>query len=258
MRHDPWEVPESTCYTAAEWEAAQAVEDPSSTQAAAAAAAGAGSSRPGTPALSSGAGPDTSRASTPVLGDPTAGAAAAGGGDAPAAAGAAAGAGAEGDQQRQGAAAAGTGAAAVAAGPPGQQQQQQLSVKGSRSTTWRSKLRVCQSLEPRRITFGKSGIHGWGIFARRPIPADTMVTEFRGQLIRGILADVREAEYRKQVGARGVGGARGLWEGGYRCGSGLYVRQLLLTWGHNIVLVTPGLCLGWSGVTRRCLWCHPL
>lgn len=60
-------------------------------------------------------------------------------------------------------------------------------------------LRVCQALEPKRITFGKSGIHGWGIFARQAIPADTMVTEFRGQLIRGILADVREARYRKQV-----------------------------------------------------------
>jgi hypothetical protein len=128
-------------------------------------------------------------------------AAAGGGSDAAAPA-----AGAEGDQQQQGAAAAGAATAAAAA--PGQQQQ--LAVKGSRSTTWRSKLRVCQTLEPRRITFGKSGIHGWGIFARRPIPADSMVTEFRGQLIRGILADVREAEYRKQVSGTGAGGSAGV------------------------------------------------
>lgn len=89
---------------------------------------------------------------------------------------------------------------------PGPAGQQQLAVKASRSVTWRSKLRVCQALEPKRITFGKSGIHGWGIFARSDIPADTMVTEFRGQLIRGIMADVREAAYRKQVRVVRAGG----------------------------------------------------
>jgi SET domain-containing protein len=86
-----------------------------------------------------------------------------------------------------------------------QQQQQQGGEKpqrGSRTQTWREKLRLCRSLEPKRITFGKSGIHGWGIFARRPIAQDSMVTEFRGQLVRQIMADVREVAYRKQVRAR--------------------------------------------------------
>jgi hypothetical protein len=191
MQHQLWEVPESRSYTPAEWEAAQAAEeDPS---AAAAAAAAGGGSRPGTPGLS--VGPD-SRASTPGPADApaaAAGAADSAGGDVIMTDAAAAGEG-EGDQQQQQGAAGAAGAAG---------QQQQLVVKGGRSTTWRSKLRVCQALEPKRITFGKSGIHGWGIFARRAIPADTMVTEFRGQLIRGILADVREAGYRKQVGGLG-------------------------------------------------------
>lgn len=117
--------------------------------------------------------------------------------DAAAAAEAAAGQEGSEQQEQQGGAAAASAAPGGAAAP---QQQQQQGVRGGRSTTWRSKLRVCQALEPKRITFGKSGIHGWGIFARQAIPADSMVSEFRGQLIRGILADVREASYRKQVG----------------------------------------------------------
>jgi hypothetical protein len=194
MQHQLWQVPESRRHTPAEWEAVQAAEDDPSAAVAAATAAG-GGSRPGTPGLS--VGPD-SRASTPVLADVPAaavGAVDSAGGDAVVTDAAAAAGEGEGGQQQ--------GAAAAAAGGAGQQQQQ-LMVKGGRSTTWRSKLRVCQTLEPKRITFGKSGIHGWGIFARCAIPADTMVTEFRGQLIRGILADVREAGYRKQVGGLGM------------------------------------------------------
>eukprot|EP00775_Hariotina_reticulata_P014032 gene14032-14147_t len=51
-----------------------------------------------------------------------------------------------------------------------------------RSETLREKLRVSRSLERERITFGKSGIHGWGIFARQPIKQDSLVSEFRGQV----------------------------------------------------------------------------
>jgi len=80
-----------------------------------------------------------------------------------------------------------------------QQQQQQPPGRGKRSETLREKLRVSRSLERERITFGKSGIHGWGIFARQPIKQDSLVSEFRGQVVRGVLADVREAGYKKQV-----------------------------------------------------------
>lgn len=166
--HQPWEIPESRSFTAEEWEAmhsgkSAAAEGAVSGDTGAAAAAG---SRAGTPSIGN------SRPSTPLL---------------PAAAG---------DDETAAAAEDGE----VQDKQLVQQQQSEKSEKkGSRSQTWREKLRVCQTLEPKRITFGKSGIHGWGIFARASIPQDTMVTEFRGQLVRCILADVREHKYRKEV-----------------------------------------------------------
>ena len=42
----------------------------------------------------------------------------------------------------------------------------------------------------------QSGIHGWGLFARRPIRADTMVIEYRGERVRRTVADARERRYR--------------------------------------------------------------
>jgi hypothetical protein len=200
--HQLWQMPESRCYSAEEWEAKQQGGNgngSTSTGAAVVAAAGgassdvqqpavsggepaaaaAGGSRPGTPSLSS-------RPATPVPAGTEAG-------DEVTSCGAA-------DMQQQ----QGTQA--------GQQQQQQgeKPQRGSRTQTWREKLRVCRNLEPKRITFGKSGIHGWGIFARRPIAQDSMVTEFRGQLVRCILADVREVAYRKQVSGWEVCGVVGV------------------------------------------------
>jgi hypothetical protein len=43
----------------------------------------------------------------------------------------------------------------------------------------REKLELCAATERARIAFGKSGIHGWGLFARVPLKQDTMVTEYR-------------------------------------------------------------------------------
>jgi hypothetical protein len=43
----------------------------------------------------------------------------------------------------------------------------------------RDRLRTCRATEPARITFGKSGIHGWGMFAKKPMAQDSMIFEFR-------------------------------------------------------------------------------
>lgn len=53
----------------------------------------------------------------------------------------------------------------------------------------------------KQLKFAKSGIHDWGLFAMEPIAADEMVIEYVGQMIRPIVADVREAHYE----ATGIG-----------------------------------------------------
>jgi hypothetical protein len=191
--HQLWQLPESRCYTAEEWEAKQQGGNGNGSASTGAGAAAGVSSDMQQPAVSGGepsAAGGGSRAGTPSLSSrPTTPLPGAEAGDEVTSSGAADMPPNQGEQQQQGAQA-------------GQQQQQQGGEKpqrGSRTQTWREKLRVCRELEPKRITFGKSGIHGWGIFARRPIAQDSMVTEFRGQLVRCILADVREVAYRKQV-----------------------------------------------------------
>lgn len=64
-----------------------------------------------------------------------------------------------------------------------------------RALTMKEKLELCNATEHERIAFGKSGIHGWGLFARLPIRQDTMVVEFRGELLRRTVADAREVRY---------------------------------------------------------------
>ncbi|XP_052738940.1 histone-lysine N-methyltransferase SETD1 isoform X2 [Bicyclus anynana] len=53
----------------------------------------------------------------------------------------------------------------------------------------------------KQLKFAKSGIHDWGLFAQEPIAADEMVIEYVGQMVRPIVADVREAQYE----ATGIG-----------------------------------------------------
>ena len=187
--HQLWELPQCKAYSAEEWEAKQVAEAAAGdgdgdgdgkageTAAAAAAVAGAaGGSRAGTPTLGS-------RPGTPALSTEA--------GDAAAVDGSAVNDVGPGSLELALVEAAGAAKA--------QQQQQQPPGRGKRSETLREKLRVSRSLERERITFGKSGIHGWGIFARQPIKQDSLVSEFRGQVVRGVLADVREAGYKKQV-----------------------------------------------------------
>jgi hypothetical protein len=48
-----------------------------------------------------------------------------------------------------------------------------------------------------RISFGKSSIHGYGVFARVPIAANEIIVEYTGELIRQFNTDVREMRYRR-------------------------------------------------------------
>lgn len=48
-----------------------------------------------------------------------------------------------------------------------------------------------------QLRFGRSVIHGWGVFATEPINAGDMIIEYRGELIGNAVADKRELEYEK-------------------------------------------------------------
>lgn len=47
----------------------------------------------------------------------------------------------------------------------------------------------------KQLKFAKSSIHDWGLFAMEPIAADEMVIEYVGQMIRPVVADMRESKY---------------------------------------------------------------
>ena len=47
----------------------------------------------------------------------------------------------------------------------------------------------------KQLKFARSQIHDWGLFALEPIAADEMVIEYVGQMVRPLVADMREKMY---------------------------------------------------------------
>ncbi|XP_010469690.1 PREDICTED: histone-lysine N-methyltransferase ATX1-like isoform X2 [Camelina sativa] len=64
------------------------------------------------------------------------------------------------------------------------------------------KYRYMKETYRKRLAFGKSGIHGFGIFAKLPHRAGDMMIEYTGELVRPSIADKRERLiYNSMVGA---------------------------------------------------------
>jgi len=50
----------------------------------------------------------------------------------------------------------------------------------------------------KRLRFGRSNIHAWGVFAEEPLQKNDFVIEYKGELIRPVLTDIREKYYEEQ------------------------------------------------------------
>lgn len=61
---------------------------------------------------------------------------------------------------------------------------------------WSDLLKFNQlQFRKKQLKFARSRIHDWGLFALEPIAADEMVIEYVGQMIRPVVADLRERKY---------------------------------------------------------------
>ncbi|KAM7261262.1 hypothetical protein ACFE04_026737 [Oxalis oulophora] len=56
--------------------------------------------------------------------------------------------------------------------------------------SFKERLSHLQKSETRRVCFGKSGIHGWGLFARRDIGIGEMIIEYRGEQLFKVSEEV--------------------------------------------------------------------
>jgi len=56
---------------------------------------------------------------------------------------------------------------------------------------------ISKRLEKKRLAFGKSSIHGWGLFSKEPIFQNELITEYCGEMIRASVANLREAKYQR-------------------------------------------------------------
>lgn len=48
----------------------------------------------------------------------------------------------------------------------------------------------------KKLIFGKSAIHSWGLYAAEPIEAGSFVVEYLGEYVRAAVAEAREKQYR--------------------------------------------------------------
>lgn len=79
------------------------------------------------------------------------------------------------------------------------EQRRLLTVIGTTAVMDSDLLKLNQlKFRKKKLRFGRSRIHEWGLFAMEPIAADEMVIEYVGQNIRQMVADNREKRYTQQ------------------------------------------------------------
>lgn len=79
------------------------------------------------------------------------------------------------------------------------EQRRLLTVIGTTAVMDSDLLKLNQlKFRKKKLRFGRSRIHEWGLFAMEPIAADEMVIEYVGQNIRQMVADNREKQYAQQ------------------------------------------------------------
>nr|XP_023692576.1 histone-lysine N-methyltransferase SETD1A-like [Paramormyrops kingsleyae] len=79
------------------------------------------------------------------------------------------------------------------------EQRRLLSAIGTQAVMDSDLLKLNQlKFRKKKLRFGRSRIHEWGLFAMEPIAADEMVIEYVGQNIRQMVADNREKRYAQE------------------------------------------------------------